>query len=189
MRPSSAVSPGTFVFCLMTIRSLAPARAHPGETLSWEEELPFETRPSGHFLGLLGLGLALEAGTGLSSPRTQFGEGLEDVVTKTFELLALGPGLGQACESLSLPDPPKSDSKLGIVVPALWSSWSLSCEWEVGEGPLTQSGSEGFILTCQNLWWQVPSGLGFCSPDLTHDAGPLIMNLADCWVGMALVSE
>lgn len=35
--------------------------------------------------------------------------------TKTCVLLALGPGPGESHGSLSLQDPPKSDSKVGIV--------------------------------------------------------------------------
>lgn len=79
------------LFCLMTIRSLSPSWG----VLFWEEGLPFEARPSGHYLGLLGLGLALEAGTGLSAPWTQFDEGLEGVVTKAYELLLLDLDLGR----------------------------------------------------------------------------------------------
>lgn len=86
----------------MTVRCLSPSWG----VLFWEEGLPFEARPSGHYLGLLGLRLALGAGTGLSSPWTRFDEGLEGVVTKACELLSLDLDLGshvRASASQTLP--------------------------------------------------------------------------------------
>lgn len=50
----------------MTVKSLAPAQAHPGETLSWEAELPFKGKPLGYFLRF-----------GLASGGGQVAEGLE----------------------------------------------------------------------------------------------------------------
>lgn len=112
-------------------------------------------------LGLLGLGLALEAGTGLSSPRTQFGEGLEGVVAKTFELLALGPEPGQASESLSLPDPPKSDSKLGLWCLLFGALGAYPVSGRLGRDRYPRVAQRASSLHAKICGGRCPVGLGF----------------------------
>lgn len=112
---------GTSPFFPMTVRSRAPAQAHPGEALSWEAERPLEGRPSWYFLSPLGFGLALGGRTGAVRLVRAWRYGSQNLCAFGVRAWTWG-----SCESLSLQDPLKSDSKLGIMVTVLWGSWRLS---------------------------------------------------------------